>query len=240
MRKNTTNIVTMSNSLARSGHMLSLSEKRLVMYAVSKLDARSSPKGLSPITKISASEYAEMFDIDMDTAYSQLKSACKQLYNRTLNFEEVTVKGGKKHVDEVNMRWVGAARYRKSEGWCELHWWHMVVPHLFNLKRQFTSYQLQQATALRSIYSWRLLELLEMCKETGWLQVGIEEFANAMDATEKQRQNFNNIKRRIIEPAIKELTEKDNWIINYEQIKAGRKVKALKFTFSKNKQGRLF
>jgi plasmid replication initiation protein len=61
-----------------------------------------------------------------------------------------------------------------------------------------------------------------------------------MEATEKQQSDFNNIKRRIIEPAIKELTEKDNWIIKWQPIKSGRKVTALRFDFERNPQERLF
>jgi plasmid replication initiation protein len=60
-----------------------------------------------------------------------------------------------------------------------------------------------------------------------------------MDATEKQRENFANIRRKIIEPAVKELVEKDGWIIQWRPIKAGRKVRALRFDFMRDPQLRL-
>jgi plasmid replication initiation protein len=107
------------------------------------------------------------------------------------------------------------------------------------LKRQFTSYQLQQASALRSVYSWRLLELLTRFESTGWAEYTIEDFATAMDATEKQRTDFNNIKRRMIEPAVRELCEKDGWLIQWRAIKAGRKVRAIRFDFARDPQHRL-
>jgi plasmid replication initiation protein len=44
----------------------------------------------------------------------------------------------------------------------------------------------------------------------------------------------------MIEPAVKELTEKDGWLIQWEAVKAGRKVKAIRFTFMRNPQGSLF
>ena len=47
------------------------------------------------------------------------------------------------------------------------------------------------------------------------------------------------MKRRIIDPAVKELTQKDGWLIQWEPIKAGRKVKSLQFTFMRDPQGRL-
>ncbi|WP_431733584.1 hypothetical protein [Kingella kingae] len=43
-----------------------------------------------------------------------------------------------------------------------------------------------------------------------------------------------------IEPAIKELTEKDNWLIEWEARKRGRKVATLLFKFQRNPQGSLF
>ena len=61
-----------------------------------------------------------------------------------------------------------------------------------------------------------------------------------MEATEKQRADFGKIRTKIIEPAVKELTEKDGWLIQWETVKAGRKVKSLRFTFMRNPQGSLF
>jgi plasmid replication initiation protein len=137
------------------------------------------------------------------------------------------------------MHWVGRATYQKGEGWVELAWWPELIPHLTGIKQQFTTYQLKQASALRSIYSWRLLELLTRFKSTGIAEYSIDDFATAVDATLKQRQNFAKIRTQIIEPAIKELNEKDGWKIEWKPVKAGRKVKAVRFTFERDPQGRL-
>lgn len=137
------------------------------------------------------------------------------------------------------MRWVGQVHYQKGEGWVELYWWYKLIPHLMGIRQQFTSYQLQQASALRSIYSWRLLELLMRFKSTGVAEYTVEDFAVSMNATPKQRTNFAAIRRTIIEPAVKELIEKDGWLIQWVMLKAGRRVKAVRFTFMKDPQGRL-
>ncbi|SAL51334.1 replication initiation protein [Caballeronia concitans] len=232
----------MSNALTRAGQGLTLAEKRIVAAAVSKLDSRRAPQGgETPITRITATEYAETFHVDPNTAYEQLQAAAKTLYSRSITFYEAAHRrnGAPLPPTKVQMRWVGIVKYQVGEGWVELHWWPDLLPHLTALKGQFTTYQLQQASALRSIYSWRLLELLTRFKSTGWAEYDIDDFATAMDATEKQRENFNNIKRRIIEPAVAELNAKDGWIIEWEPIKAGRKVKAVRFTFERDPQGRL-
>jgi plasmid replication initiation protein len=233
--------VTMSNALTRAGHGLTLSEKRLVMSAASKLDsARQLKPGEVPTTKITAAEYSAAFGVDMDTAYDQLQSAAKTLYSRSITFYEPAWKRNGKPLPptRVQMRWVGSVKYQDGEGWVELAWWPALLPHLVGLKKQFTSYQLQQASALRSIYSWRLLELLMRFKENGWAEYSVEDFKASVDAP-ASLSDFGQVKRRIIDPAVKELTEKDGWIIQWRPIKAGRKVKAIRFDFMRNPQGQL-
>lgn len=66
--------VTMTNALTRAGHGLSLSEKRIVCCAVATLDSRKAADlNRPPVTRIYATDYAETFGIDMNTAYEQLQ-----------------------------------------------------------------------------------------------------------------------------------------------------------------------
>ena len=131
------------------------------------------------------------------------------------------------------------AAHDSGEGWVELSWWPDLLRHLVGLKKQFTTYQLQQASALRSAYSWKLLELLMRFKDSGHAEYTIADFCASMEATEKQAANFAKVRTKIIEPAVKELQEKDGWLIQWHPIKAGRKVTALRFDFMRNPQGRL-
>jgi plasmid replication initiation protein len=231
-------LITMSNALTRAGHGLSLAEKRIVFIAISKIDSRKPlPLEMGIYTsRITAAEYAALADCEMHTAYEALKDAAKALYSRSVTFFEPAYKRKGSPLMQVHMRWVGEVHYHAGEGWAELSWWPKILPHLMGIQGQFSSYQLQQATALRSNYSWKLLELLNRFKKEGWAYYTIEDFATSMEVTDKQRDNFNNIKRRVIEPAVKELTEKDGWVITWEAIKAGRKVKAVRFEFRRDEQ----
>ena len=235
--------VTMNNALIRAGQGLTLSEKRLMMAAVACLDSKTALwHGDCPEVRISAAEYAETFGVDLDTAYDQLKGAAAKLYDRSIQFFEPDYKRlrkGEPMKVTVQMRWVGSVKYHEKEGWVELHFWHQIVPCLTGLKKQFTSYKLQQASSLRSIYSWRLLELLMRFEANGWAEYTVEDFGKSMDATEKQMSDFAAIRRKMIEPAVAELIEKDNWLIQWRTIKAGRKVVRLRFDFQRNPQGKL-
>ena len=207
-----------------------------MMYAVAKLDTFQSDGGTPAGTvKLVAHDYAEQFGVDPDTAYAQLREAGKGIFNRYIRFFEE----GRKGLEEVMIRWVSSARYSPGMGVVTLRFTQEISPHLLQLKAQFTTYKLAQASALRSIYSWRMLELLSQYASTGWRQIPIDEFCHAMEATEKQRENFAAIRRKIIEPAVKELIEKDGWLIEWQPIKEGRKVAAIRFEFRRDPQGRL-
>ncbi|WP_205733400.1 replication initiation protein, partial [Klebsiella pneumoniae] len=137
--------VSMTNALTRAGHGLTLAEKRLITCAVSKLDSKKPLRPYEvPVTRITAAEYAEVFEVSLDTAYDQLQDGAKHLYNRSITFYEAAHRRNGKPLPptRVQMRWIGSAKYQEGEGWVELHWWPDLLRHLTGLKRQFTSYQL--------------------------------------------------------------------------------------------------
>lgn len=96
---------------------------------------------------------------------------------------------------------------------------------------------------MRSLHSWRLLELLEQMKhkdnEDGWLTIDIEDFHHAMEASKSYRANFGMLRKWVIEPSVKELNEKDGWDIVWEPVKRGRRVASLRFDFRRDPQARL-
>jgi len=232
--------VTMSNGLIRASHGLTLGEKRLIALAITKLSFRAGAPAGGIVTRVTALEFTETFGIDSATAYAQLRDAASNLYKRSILFYTPAYRrNGKALAIENRMRWVGRATYAKGEGWIELDWWHQVLPHLTGLAKQFTRYQLEQASALRSVYSWKLLELLMRFKGSGWATYTIEDFCSSMGSTKSMEANFAKIRTKIIEPAVKELTTKDGWEIEWQAVKVGRKVKALKFQFRRDPQGRL-
>ena len=223
--------VNMSNALTRSAHSLNLSEKRIIAACIAKTDQMPGLEEVKRrkawLVKLTAKDYAETFGVDLNTAYEQLKDGAKNLFQRYIHTTRMTRKGPKVH----ECRWVGAVHYHEGEGTVELDWWHEVVPHLFGLGEHFTRYKLWQASALRSVYSWRLFELLQSWRSEGRYEVAIEDFCLVMDVPDSYRKNFKEIRTRVIEPAILELTEKNNMTITWQPQNAGRKVIGLVFKF---------
>jgi plasmid replication initiation protein len=241
--------VTMGNALANAGHGLSLSEKRIVAMGLAQIDSRGSrwqANTAVPHSRIEATEYAALYNVDLNTAYEQLKDAGLRLLKRQVTFFTPSTKRkkdgtllGAKYGTVTVSHWLGHCDYHDKEGWLEMGWHYKLMPQLLMLYRNFTTYQLANGRALRSSYSWRLMELMEK-HSSGWMEIDIEDFSLSMDATENQKSNFANIRRKIIEPAVKELVEGGDWLIEWRPLKKGRKVTALRFVFKRNPQSNLF
>lgn len=226
--------ITLSNVLVRAAQGLTLAEKRIISACIAQLDSKRMPDPYKPLTvKLHAHDFAETFGVHPDTAYDELQSAAKVLRDRLIRYENPSAPKSRRVVE---MRWVGRVTYAKGEGWLELAFWHEVVPHLVMLREKFTSYRLSQAAALRSLYSWRLLELLMQFKSTGLVRMPIEAFWSAVEAPESCQKDFGRLRVRVIEPAVKELGEKDGLQIQWNPVKAGRKVISLEFRFPPNPQ----
>lgn len=224
------NNVAMSNVLIRSAQKLSLIEKRILMACVSKMRGRE--------VELKATEYAQTYDIELNKSYQHLKEGVTNLFNRYLTFN---FKDGE-HIGVMHVVWLQSAGYVDGEGKVIIEFSDKLMPQLVNLKGQFTQYQLQQAASLRSIHSWRLLELLEQMRQKqpeGYLTINIEDFWHAMEVKESYRSNFSLLRQYVIDPAVKELNEKDGWAISYYPFKKGRKVAILRFEFEKDPQQRL-
>lgn len=221
--------VNMSNALVRAAHGLTLAEKRVVSVCIAKMDSLCLESGRYKF-KLTAQEFVETFDVDFDTAYEQMRFAGDHLMKRIASsFED-----GRKGKVERKWVWVSGVTYHHGEGWMELGFSHEMTPHLTLLREQFTSYKLKQASALRSIYSWRLFELLMQFKSTGVLHIGIDEFLHAMEAPDSAHKDFAQLRKRVIEPAVAELKEKDGMEVEWTPKKqGGRKITALEFVFAK-------
>jgi plasmid replication initiation protein len=237
--------VTMSNKLVRASHALNLTEKRLITAAIAKVDSRKGNTVHTHLSdfhkvRITALDYAEAYGVDPKHAYNDLKSAADDLFNRQITITEYSKKGQERY---TKMRWVGSIKYAKSEGFVELSFTPEVYPHLHMLKREYTTYRLKNAASLRSVYSWRLFEIarswLDHCttkKEP--VRLTLEQLRGVLETPDSYK--WKDIRVRAIEPAIKEISEKDSLKITYEAYKKGRAVAGIYLYVEENTQGKLF
>lgn len=218
--------INMSNQLVRMAHGLTLPEKRVVAMCLARLDATKQQRGRYSF-ELRAKDFADQFNLTVQAAYMQLQEVGDKLLHRIA--QEVTQ--GPKGRRIKKWQWVSVAEYLDGEGLIRLTFNHEMTPHLVLLKKEFTSYRLSQASALRSLYSWRLFELLMQFKTRGLLRISVDDFCHAVEAPATAQANFGELRRRIIEPAVSELTEKNGLAIEWSATKTSRKVTGLDFKF---------
>lgn len=208
-------LVKVSNALNSSSYTLSLPEKRLLMLAIANLDRETE----SGMIQLLASDYADFYSLNRAGTYRTLKNATEKLWTRTLVTE-----------DGTKYRWIITSKYNEG-GAIELEFHPKLKPHLLQLKNNFTQYFLHRAADFKLMYSWRLFELLIQFKSTGFLTIELDDFKKSLDIPKAYNRDFGKIREKVIEPAIKEIREKDGLAVKWEAIKTGRKVTSLKFTF---------
>lgn len=226
--------VTMHNTLVRASHGLNLGEKRLVSMAVSKLSNTAQSLPEKPI-RIRAQDFSEQFGIDPSTAYEQLRDAQEQLFRRYITHIE-HYGPNKKKIEVIKMRWVSSVRYKDGEGEIAISFAPEIAQFLVQLKKHFTSYQLKQAAALRSVYSWRLFENLKSHESLGEWRVEMERFHKVMETPASYQSNFAQTRRWVLDPAISEMAEKCALSVSVQTERRGRKITHLRFTFEPARQ----
>jgi plasmid replication initiation protein len=174
--------------------------------------------------------FAETYGIsDRSTVYNALQEATDRLYERDIKTYD---ENGKRY---GRFRWVQAVEYQVGQGYVELTFTQRVAPYLTLLHRQFTTYLLKQVAQVNSIYAIRIFELLMQFKATGKIVIGLDELRLLLELEDKY-DRFTNMKARVIEPAIRELSTKANIVISWEPVRRKRKVTALRFSFKENPQ----
>ena len=114
--------VNMSNAVARSSQGLGLVEKRIIALGLAKTDSiptadmvKASREGWR--IRFNAAEYAETYELDLNTAYEQMQTAGEQFLKKTITRIEKDQKG-RTIVHRYN--WLTGTTYHKGEGWVEI------------------------------------------------------------------------------------------------------------------------
>jgi len=183
--------IVISNSVTRAGQGLSLAEKRVLFSGLAQLN------GKNGFVNLKANEFSEIFKITPSVAYRQLKEAVGNISKRYITYEAYH----EKSIGIGRMNWLSAYEYFEKEGYVRFRFNELLFPYLFELQSHFTKYKLQQACALRSIYSWRLLELFEQQKQMNkdgyrWLKISVDDFNHAMEISEGYKKTFGLLRKK--------------------------------------------
>lgn len=99
---------------------------------------------------------------------------------------------------------------------------------------KFTYLSLTEFCSLKTMYSKRLYAFLKQFRNTGYRRISVEQFREYMGAEAKTYDDFAQLRRRVLLPALNEITDK-NYIkgLQFKEIKenGSKKVTSLVFQF---------
>lgn len=237
----TDNSVTKSNTLARAYYRFGLVEKRCMEALISKLNPLRSDVPYQDI-ELTAIEYAKAYGVSEKHAYQHLNAAGDALVNRVITFESPRA-----NVEREKLTLMLRVQYQADGGRIICTFNNLIVPHLLQIRGQFTKYPLRDAVDFNSSYTWRFYEILASWAKpknqtnglfAGWIRAqSVEELREMLGVPASYSwQKFNT---RVIGVAQAELKEKARIKVSVRTIKTGRKITNLDIDFIEDDQQQL-
>ena len=125
--------------------------------------------------------------------------------------------------------------YILGTGIIEVEFNEYASPYLFDLKNNFTSFQVQAALSLTSKHAKRIYQICSQWKDKGETKkMAILDLKRTLSlADSKGREEYTEIsmfKKNVLDVAVKQINEKTDLLIGYKLEKVGRGFKNIVFT----------
>ncbi len=223
---NQSNFVTKSNRLIEANYKLGVVEQKIILCLASNIQPTDSD---FKTYTLPVKEFTSLLGLKGRPKYTELRRITKELMQKV--FE---VRINKK---VIQVAWLSYVAYNESEGTIDIRFDPFLRPYLLELKREFTSYKLENVVQLKSTYAIRIYELLkqyEKIQERTFLLNDLRKLLGAEDIYPA----YGNFKQRVLIPAQKELKSKTDISFELEEIKTGRRVTKVKFIIQSIKQNK--
>ena len=215
-------IIAQDNALTSARYEMSSLEKNIVYMVMSQLRKDDTAE---TVYYISAKEL--MDKSATNNSYQDFKRATEQLLGRVLQIN-------RPNGNLLQATMISSAEYHIGKGVIEIGLDPKIRPYFFDLKQNFTTFQLQMALSLNSKYSKRLYEMLSQYKNLEELRIDVVELKRRLFLFDsktgvEQYKNWADFERRILSVAQKEICKKTDLQVKYETRKEGRRVNQLCF-----------
>lgn len=173
---------------------------------------------------ITAKEFSQVFNVDINTTYRVLKTAGKKLARTAITLEKPDICV----TQEIPI--CSFAEYNNKEGSLTIEFNEHIMPYLMQVTEKFMLYNLKEIANFGSLYSTRLYELIQEFKDTGWILKSVNQLREIL-AVGKKFALYADFKRFTFAHAVDEINSQYELNLKFEEIKEGRKVVAVRFEF---------
>lgn len=169
-----------------------------------------------------------------NSAYSDIARVSESLLTRVIQVRDKDDNTLTQH------QWLSRAKYFYNEGYAEYRFHDDLKPHLIEFST-YARYLLGPFLALDSFYAKRLYELVIQYRNTAtgsprrWeRKFTLEELRPLIGLEKGEYSKYANFKVRVLEISRRQITERTDIVLEYEEIKIGRGVGAIRFIATEN------
>ena len=213
-----------SNVLTSARYELTKLEKNILYLAMREMKPTDPPGQLYYVSTVELRERT-----GEEIKYDRLRTITKKLLGRVL---EADLPNG----DLLQTHFFSSVQYIKGTGTLEISVDPKIRPFYGYLKTHFTTFQLDLAITLNSIYAKRFYEIFSMYKHlpNKVFRIPLDKLKLQLGLTDKDTGKdkyplYSGLKRDVLGPA-EEINAATDLAFTYREIKRGRKVVELEFT----------
>ena len=178
--------------------------------------------------ELSVQEFMNLLELKGNSNYKELQKVTLGLMKKVL----VIKRPEERTLTQVN--WINYAHYEEGTGKIQLAFSDVMKPFLLHLKGQFTAIEVTDLMQFKSIHAIRIYELLKQYETIGERVLSIEEIKQCCGIIGKLKQ-YIEFERYLLLIAQREIDAKSDISFEFERIKRGRKIVAIKFIINNNK-----
>lgn len=224
-------LVVTSNDLIHAKYSFSLWQKRVFVYMVSQININDTD---FEIQKMYVKELMDFFKVKNKDDYNVIQRLPEQLYEMSMKMPYSTEKGHKRWREiRILSQYTRPEDKEEDNAYVEMKFNDDLKPHLLELKRLFNQYDIRNIIHLRSVYSFKMYELIKSSEYIGKWEVSLEDLKEMLDVEDKYK-HYGSFKLKVLNQAQKDLTECCDVTFTYEEKTIRKRVDRLVFYITKN------
>lgn len=221
-------VVAKSNRLVEASYRLTLTEQRIILFAICRF--REANLVLTPETPvvITADAFLSQFPtMNSANVYHQLKEAMDTLYDRSVTIYEKDPDTGLPMVSET--RWIYESSYVDGAGTIKVFFTPRVIKYISRLEGSLTSYKLEKVSGMTSPYAIRLYELLTQQKDFAKRTLSIVLLRELLQIQPGEYKSNGDFRKWVIDRSVEQINEHSDLKVTYKPIKTLRTITDFEF-----------
>jgi plasmid replication initiation protein len=224
--------VRQSNALIEASYTLALNEYRALVYCMSKINQFTTTVSPHTFYDVSAADYSEYYGLKKKSTLKELRRVAKSLLTRIINIDKTP--DNKPMQKVLSTTWVAGVMYDESNQKLAMCFSAPIIPYIHNLKVFYTIKYLANIRKLSNLYAARIYDYCLQYLNIGTREFNLSVLKKELGVDNKYKEIYN-LKKKLLEPALKDVNKNTDIYVEYETIKSGVKVTGIRFNFTSKK-----